>query len=295
MSPAVPADRHPRSVALLEMAGKGLAMIALWGLFVTFSLGNRDHPRRILSPEIEVTLPLFVQVLGFAGDRYLAANIAAIRALVVETSKMTPDQYPVLGRVQEDVAWLNPAHEDNYYTAAAILPWNGELEAAQNVLAKAAAVRYFDYQPAFYYAFHRLHYYQDPVGASEALLRAAERMPEGDERLQMQNLAAIWVSRSQDLQIAIRVVEGMAQQAKRRDFQAYLRKRITRLQGLKDLRSAQELYVQRYQRPLPRLRDLVTFGLLEKLPDDPLEFGYEIDAAGQIVLRTSKPKESNEK
>ena len=242
MSPTAVPDRWSRPVSLL---GKGLVVILLWALFIAFSLGHRDYPRRALSPEIQVTLPLFVQVLGFAGDRHLAANISAIRALVVETRKMTPDQYPVLGRVQQDVAWLNPAHEDNYYTAAAILPWNGELEAAQNVLAKAAAVRYFDYQPAFYYAFHRLHYYQDPVGASEALLRAAERLPEGDERLQMQSLAAIWVSRSHDLEIAIRVVEGMAQQAKRRDFQAYLRKRITRLQCLKDLRSAQERYVQR--------------------------------------------------
>jgi hypothetical protein len=40
------------------------------------------------------------------------------------------------GKLQRDIAWFNPAHEDNYYIAAAILPWNGQVDAAQYVCAR---------------------------------------------------------------------------------------------------------------------------------------------------------------
>src|SRR5690606_35666466 len=119
-------------------------------------------------------------------------------------------------------SWLNPGHEDNYYVAAAILPWVGEVDAAQNVLARASLARRYDYQPAFYYGFNQLHFRGDAAGASAWLREAAEHLPEGNNRIQMQNLAAIWLEKTQDIDLAIRVVEAMAEQAKRRDFKHYL-------------------------------------------------------------------------
>ena len=152
-----------------------LLALLLWGTYIFVAEQSRHLPRKTVSSEIRVALPLFVQVFMFGGDRYLAANVAGIRALVVETGKMSPDEFAILGRVQEDVSWLNPGHEDNYYTAAAILPWNGQLDAAQRILVRATEARFYDYQPAFYYAFHLLHYQRDAVGASDWLLKAAAK------------------------------------------------------------------------------------------------------------------------
>jgi hypothetical protein len=232
---------------------------------------------------------LFVQVFMAAGDRFLAANLATIRALIVATDKMRPEDYRILAKVQEDASWLNPAHEDNYYAATAILPWNGELDAAQTILARATKARYFDYQPAFYYAFHLLHFKGDAVGASEWMRAAAEKLPSEDERLTMQNIAARWMDRAQDIDLAIRIVEGMAQQAKRKDFRAYLEQRVVRLRALKALRQAALLYQQRFGRSLVKLTDLVDSGLVGSIPADPFGFGFDVDKRGQIVLRTSPP------
>jgi len=250
----------------------------------------KTAPRQTVEVEMQVALPLFVQVFMMAGDRYLAANLAAIRALVVSTEKMKAEDYVTLAKVQGDVSWLNPAHEDNYYIAAAILPWVGQLDAAQTILARAVQARPYDYQPAFYYAFHLLHFKGDAEAASAALRAAAEKLPDGDERLQLQNLAAIWLDRARDVDVSIRVVEAMAQQSKRRDFRRYLEQRVVRLKNLKTLRAAATLFVARNGRPPAEPEDLVRAGLVPALPADPFGFGFTVGKDGQIVLRTAPPR-----
>lgn len=272
---------------------KWLVLLAFASCFLLTAERLKSAPRHSVALELQVALPLFVQVFMAAGDRNLAANLAAIRALIVATEKMRPEDYRILGKIQTDASWLNPSHEDNYYTAAAILPWSGELDAAQTVLARASKARYFDYQPAFFYAFHLLHFKGDAAGASEWLRSAAEKIPSDEERLTMQNIAARWLDRAQDLDLAIRVVDAMAQQSKRKDFRAYLEQRVARLQSLKQLRVAARRYQERFGRPLIKLRDLLDSGLVPSIPADPFGFGFDIDKQGQIVLRTAPPLNSS--
>ena len=256
-------------------------------VFVATAERLKSAPRKSVSVEMQVALPLFVQVFMAMGDRYLAANLAAIRALVVATDRMQPEEYRILGKVQKDVSWLNPSHEDNYYIAFAILPQYGEVDAAQTILARAGRARFFDYQPAFFHAFNQWYYQHDPAGASAWLREAAEKLPDPDQRLTMQNLAARWMDKVRDTELAIRVVETMAREARRRDFRAYLELRVVRLRQLQQLRTAAATYRERFGRPLPNLQELVDSGLLPALPTDPFGFGFEFDPRGEIVLRTS--------
>ncbi|MCF8151697.1 MAG: hypothetical protein K9K30_12720 [Burkholderiaceae bacterium] len=263
----------------------GLAAMAFFAMTQRLKLA----PRQIVNVEMQVALPLFVQVAMAGGDRFLAANIAAIRALWVDNFKMRRDEFRILAKLQEDVSWLNPGHEDNYYIAAAILPWNDEVDAAQRILARATLARRFDYQPAFYYAFNLLHFKGDAVGASNWMREAAEHLPEGDNRLQMQNLAAIWLDKADDLELAIRVVDAMAKQANRGDFRRYLQQRVIRLQMLREMRTAAAGYRQRFGRPISTPDDLVVSGMIAAAPIDPFGFGFGVDKSGQVVLRSSPP------
>ena len=273
------------------MRTRWLLVLALAAIYIVTVERLKSQPRQTVSVEIQVTLPLFVQVLMALGDRNLAADFATIRALVVATEKMHPEEYTVLGRVQADAAWLNPAHEDNYYIAAYILPWAGEFEAAQTVLARASYARFFDYQPAFLYAFNLMHFKGDHAGAAAWLRDAALKLPEDDNnRLIMQNLAARWMDKVADIDLAIIVVQSMARQAKRKDFRAYLEQRVERLRSLKSLRATAAIFRQRHGRAPANLEELVTSGLLPALPADPIGFGFDIDPKGQIILRTSSPK-----
>lgn len=246
----------------------------------------KRHPFQNPSPEIQVALPLFAQVALSIGDRYLAANFASIRALVTSTARMKPEEYRVLAKVQQDASWLNPAHEDNYYIAGAILPWSGELEAAQIILRRASLARPYDYQPAFLYAFNLWHFKGESIAAANWLRMAAEKLPDDDDRLVMLNLAAKWVDKSDDLDTAINVVKALAQQAKRADFRKYLEARVQRLRDLKALRAQAEIFEARYGRPLQNLEELKLNGLIKDLPSDPFGFGFELDAKRQIILKT---------
>ena len=267
-----------------------LAALALALVFVATAERLKSAPRQSVAVEMQVALPLFVKVFMAMGDRYLAANFEAIRALVVATDRMKPAEFGILGKVQEDVSWLNPAHEDNYYIAFAVLPQYGELDAAQTILARASRVRFFDYQPSFFYAFNQWYYQHDPAGASAWLRQAAEKLPDPDQRLTMQNMAARWMDKVQDTELAIRVVEGMAREARRKDFRAYLELRVVRLRQLQQLRTAAVTYRERFGKPVPNLQELVSSGLLPALPQDPFGFGFGFDPQGEIVLRTSPPK-----
>jgi hypothetical protein len=270
--------------------GKWLVALAMAVCFVATAERLKSAPRQSVDLELQVALPLFVQVFMTAGDRYLAANLASIRALVVTTEKMRPEDYRILSKIQDDASWLNPAHEDNYYIATAILPWNGELDTAQAILARASKARPFDYQPAFYYAFHQLHFKGDAAGASAWLREAAEKLPNDEEKLIMQNFAARWIDRAGDVDLAIRVVEAMAKQARRKDFRAYLEVRVARLKSLKDLRAAAASYGQRVGRPPLKLQELVDSGLIAAIPTDPFGFGFDFDREGQIILRARPPR-----
>ena len=268
----------------------GLVTLLAATVFVATSERLKSAPRQSVSVEMQVALPLFVQVFMAMGDRYLAANLAAVRALVVATDRMQPEEYRILGKVQEDVSWLNPAHEDNYYIAFAILAQYGEVDAAQTILARASRARFFDYQPSFFYGFNQWYYKQDPVGASAWMREAAEKLPDPDQRLTMQNIAARWMDKAQDTELAIRVVEAMAKEAKRKDFRVYLETRVLRLRQLQQLRTAAITYRERFGRPLFNLQELVDSGLLPALPQDPFGFGFGFNKQGEIVLRTSPPR-----
>ena len=267
----------------------GLVALLAATVFVATAQRLKSAPRQSVRVEMQVALPLFVQVFMSAGDRFLAANIAAIRALVADVFKMQPEEFAILAEVQEDVSWLNPGHEDNYYIAAAVLPWQGQFDSGQRILARATQARHFDYQPAFYYGFNLMHFKGDAAGAAAWMREAAEHLPEGPNRLQMQNLAAIWMDKAQDVGLAIRVVEAMARQTKRQDFRRYLEMRVTRLRAVQSLRDAEATYRQRFARAPAALQDLIDAGIIASVPQDPFGFGFEIDRLGHVIMRNSPP------
>lgn len=259
-------------------------------LFVAAQAMLRGVERPRVRAEIETRLPLFVQVAMAGGDRYLAASLAAVRALVTETSRMAPDEYRTLAQVQADASWLNPAHEDNYYTAAAILPWEGQVDATLSILRRATLARPYDYQPPFYYAFYLVQFKNDALGAGEWARRSALRLSNPDERLVMENFAARWLDKSQDLGTAVRIIEAMAAQARRKDFADYLRQRAQRLRDLDALRHGARRYLEQFGKPPAALQDLADAGLIAKMPVDPFGFGFAIGKDGVPQLLNSAPR-----
>lgn len=239
------------------------------------------RPRPPVASEMEVAIPRFAQVLMAAGDRYLAADLAGFRALVASTEKMDAENYRILGIVQSDIAWFNPAHEDNYYMAAAILPWSGELDAAQYILRQASVARPFDWQPAFYYAFNAFHLLKKPQEGAEWLRIAANQTTDEIEKIQLQQVAAQWAAKGEDLEVAIRLHRAMAKESRDKGFARFLEKRALRLENILVLQRAIVRFVEVTGDRPERVQQLVERSVLSAIPLDPFGMQYIIDGKGK--------------
>jgi hypothetical protein len=271
------------------LRGRALGAFALVGMFIyaLAVLRLAEVHRRPALEEMRVAMPRFAQVLVAGGDRYLAANIATVRALVASTEGLSSEHFTIQGRVQSDASWLNPAQQDNYYLAAGILSWNGQLETTQKILRRAHDARPFDIWPAFYYGFHEWHYNKRPLEGVRWLRLAAERAPGYPEQVGLLEMASRWASSSDDLGEAIRVVRNMAAGTRDQAFRSYLFKRVGRLEALRELRQSVKMFRMQSGRVPSSLKELLAPGLLEKLPMDPFGEGFELDSEGLPVVAGS--------
>ena len=270
------------------------AMVCLTGVLAiaaySISLQRLSSlPRGAAAPELLISLPRFAQVLLAGGDRYLAANLSGFRVLIADTGRMGREDYAVQGRLQSDIAWFNPAHEDNYYIAAAILPWNGQLDAAQYVLRQASDARTFDWYPLFHYGFLFYHFRKDPATGAQWLLKGVPRVKDQQDEWALQNVAAQWIEKGYQTANAAGLVEAMASDARPGAFRNYLQVRAGRLRDLATLQSAVAMFRQRYGKDVERLDELVSSGLIAELPKDPLGLGFGLDASGWPILNSTSP------
>ena len=245
-----------------------------------------EQPRSV--DEMQVALPAPLQLLFTWGDRYLAANISVFRAVVVGVHQLKPQTYETLALVQQAAAQLNPYHEDNYYIAAAILPWNGQLPLTQDILSRAMAVRVSDALPAFFHGFNRYYFLHDYRGAAEDLLLAAERDQIGNAR-SLRSIAARWLERGYDIEQALLIVEGMLKNNRDKHLQPILAARVQRLRNLFQLQQAITVFQRRYARRPQQLQQLVSTKILPSLPLDPWGKKYTINSNGQARVVEDKP------
>lgn len=264
-----------------------LLLLAFVG-FSVFFVAQRLAERQIqIVPIIEgrvvISAPVLIPLFG--GDRFLAANLETIRLAATGLDGGDAD-VNYLVRAQQVVAELNSCHEDNYYLASGFLTWGGADVEGGRILKLAMNCRIWDDLPAFLYGFNQAFFRKDINEASYALEQAARR-------------SAVNSAAYRKLAIMLKA-EGIADEkvalmylVKQRDaartdpkLKVMLDRRIVRLQGLVDLRSAQRRY-ESLHGPLKNLAQLVSSGELGALPDDPLRLGYELNE-GRIELRKLK-------
>lgn len=268
--------------SLASMLGLLLLSFAVSG-FISKRL--QHQPRQAVKEDMLVALPLVPQLLLSGGDRYLAANMGTWRSLIAVPERMTKQQFAVQGELQKSVAWLNPRNEDNYWVAAAILPWNGQHQAAQRVLRAASDSRPYDWQPQFYYAFGLYYFERNPEAAANWLRSAAERLSDQEEYYMLQNLAAAWYVRKFSAADAANHLEQMAARSRSRGFTAYLMRLVERLRALVEMQRAATRFATKFGRSPRDIDELVTSGIVSSLPKDPFGRGFGIDAKGEIQFR----------
>lgn len=269
-----------------------LVMLLAWGGFAWSGLVQRDRARLEAAEQaLRVRLPLPVQLVYSGGDSFLAANLNVFRSLMVGVSVTEEETYRVQARLQQDASFFNPWHEDNYYVGAAILPWNGQVDAAQLILLRGSNARTWDMWPPFYYAFNAMYFERDMHRAGQWAEVAALRHPRNAAALR--SMAAAWYERGDDPEIAMNILHAMHEQSRDENFRLLLEARIARLEGLRVLRNASAEYLARHGKGADSLEELIGYGGLTALPVDPLQLGYVLAENGQPQLADHNVQRKN--
>lgn len=248
-------------------------------VFVWTVQWDKSHAKPRITEEMSVAMPAVLQ-LGFAlGDRFLAANAGVFRSQTVGTHDLKKDTYHALAKVQLSSAQLNPRHEDNYYTAAAILSWTDQLDIAQQILTYATDARFNDALPPFFRGFNKYHFLHDLRGAGKDLLIAADRSGGGNAS-GLRGIAAHWIERGYEPIEARRIILAMASNSNNPHLTARLNARAARLEGLIALQDAANKYTQKTGEELTDLNTLVRIKLIDVIPVDPMGIGYVLDDKG---------------
>lgn len=263
-------------------------LLALLGfsLFSIVSQWRTQMPEQT-SPAIEgrVVIAASMLLVLFGGDRFLAANLETMRlaATGVDWGQADTDY---LVRAQQEVARLNPCHEDNYYLANGLLTWGGADLEGTEVLRRAMQCRFWDELPAFFYGFNQAFFNKDIAEAGRSLELAAQRST--DNSAAFRKLAIMLKTEQiQDEQLALDFLQSEHDRASDPKLKAMLVKRVQRLQGLVTLREAQRRFEALSGSLLADPEQLFEYGLLAAFPEDPLKLGYEF-VDGRFVLKKLK-------
>ncbi|ANQ86512.1 hypothetical protein dqs_3491 [Azoarcus olearius] len=259
-----------------------LVLLAGLGYWASVSLLS-EQVRRRGADDLAVYLPPVAQLVAAAGDRYLAANVDVFRTFMIGPGPFSPEVYEILARLHADAALLNPGHEDNYYVAAAILPWAGRVSEAQYVLRRAMALRPRDFLPPFLYAFNQRQFQNDPLGAVDTLRTAAPKLQDEQSRLAFEVLAARWYEKAEGANAA-EVLRIMASQTRNPAFAAYLERRAGRLEAISRLEAALAEWRRTRGGSPPDLDALVRHQYLPELPRDPFGGSFRLSPEGNISV-----------
>lgn len=271
----------------LAFFARCLAATVVLGIYAWSLSVLRTQRQAPATPELLVTTPRVVQIIFSAGDRYLAANLAGFRVLVAETGRMKPADYAVQAKLQKDISWLNPAHEDNYYIAANILPWGGEVDASEEVMRRAVIARPMDFLPAFHVGFIQYHFRRSPAEGAKWIMIAAEKAADPADQWGLQTIAAKWTELGYDTNTAAQLVDAMAASAPPGGFRSYLQRRAERLHALARLREAARLFSLRHGGAPSQLSDLVADGLLPEIPHDSIGAGFTLTPSGEPAFKSN--------
>lgn len=273
----------PAYPTLLRLGCAGI----LAALFILGVAGVKRHERAAAPESLNVVLSPVVQTFMAGGDRFLAANVSVWRTTVFPLTSINPESARALAAAQLVASKLNPAHEDNYYTAQGILPWYGQVEATKEILTAAAESRPWDFLPLFFLGFDAMYFEKNFTESGRYLERAASRM-HGDDKLKMLALAAKFYEKGEDPDFAIRVIQGMRDSTRSQALKDHLQVRLVRLEMLKFLRAATDRFEARFHRPPSHLEELVSSGIVASLPIDPMGVGFELTPDGRPVLKLKK-------
>ena len=197
---------------------------------------------------------------GLAAD-FLVLEIGAF--IDAGSDKSDADWERIAFHLSQAMA-LDPYFAQTYRMIQAFLPWKGKVKEANALLEVARQHLTWDWYPGFYIGFNYFNELKDYLNAS-AYITAASKI-EGAPPV-LATLGARLTQKSGQTVTAIGFLKTMLRNPDYDDnAKKLIEARIEVLEGVLVLERAIEAYERKFGRPIDVLEDLVTSGILIKLP-----------------------------
>lgn len=220
----------------------------------------------------------------------VAADISFLNALVFfggtktqpDTHKYLPEQYEWMYNNLKNSAALDPYFLDPYYLMNAALIWDRyKLEEVNDLIAKGADARTWDYLLPFYAGFNYYYYLNDADKSFRYLILASKRS--GGIPFYA-SLASRVAYKANKTELAISYLEEQIRQAELEDRGNsidLLKTRLYVLKGIQKIEEAVAAYQNLFYRTPANIEELLRLGMLAEIPKEPYGGTYYIDHEGR--------------
>ncbi len=227
------------------------------------------------------------------GDqKLLVAHIAVVKVIIyfgtlVEKFKnqvFLPPEYLNMYKTLQTAVKLDPYNSDAYYFTQAAFTWEvGRAQEVNLMLDYGMKYRTWDYLLPFYAGFNSAYFLKQYEPAARYMKKAAEISGEP----LLANLTARYFYESNNSGLGIQFLEMMEKGAKDEKLRGLYQLRRTALQAAQQIQSAVKAFKEQTGRQPLRFEELVEYGLLKKVPEDPYGGRFFLDDTGS-VRTTSK-------
>ncbi len=224
-----------------------------------------------------------------AGHHQFVSQMISLRCLIyfgslVEKRKQIP-QWRNLYRALFTATRLDPYNMDAYYFAQAVLTWDAKMiPQAIELLKYGFEHRPWDFYLPYFISFDYAFFLKDYKKAGEYLAKAAELKPKVGWYA---TLAARYFYEGGSTALALAYLKEMIPTARNEAIKKAMIARAEAFEKILQIEQAVSAYRNRFQRDPKRLEDLISAGLLVKIPDDPYGGSFYLDNEGR-VRTTSK-------
>jgi hypothetical protein len=226
--------------------------------------------------------PLFnlptVMTQVIAGEfKGLLADYAVMEvgSIIGKKEKVTLEEWKTVARLFDHALELDPYFQQSYMLLQGTLPWyTKDYDVTIALLETSKDHRYWDWIPGFFIGFDYFYFVKDNLKASEHLMEASNVK---DAPPALVTFGARLAQQSGKNETAISFLRTMLEKEKDQDKRDMLMKRIDVHLALDILETGITAYRNKLGKNPDKLDDLVSAGILAKLPDNPYgyPFGYD--------------------
>lgn len=227
------------------------------------------------------------------GDqKLLVAHVTVVKVLVyfgtlvekIQNKIVLPPEYQNMYTTLQTAVKLDPYNSDAYYFAQAAFTWEvGRAKEVNQMLDHGMKYRTWDYMLPFFAGFNSAYFLKQYEPAAHYMQRAAELS--GNPLLT--SLAARYYYESDKSKTGIDFLEMMEKGSKDEQVKKLYRLRRSALQAVSGIQVAVSQFKAQYGRLPARIDELIEFGILKRLPEDPYGGRFFLDNSGS-VRTTSK-------